>query len=112
MAKWLVFLFSAGLFRYLWLTFVTLLARAFGIRVPFVWPLSIGRRKLTPEFRQLSRGQYVIFEGVIRYGLGMPLLVTVAEYIGFRLGIRGPVDLSQSMLLFLTFVPAGIYVGF
>jgi hypothetical protein len=97
---------------YAWFTFVTLLARALGIRAPFIWPGGIGRKKLTPEFRQLSRRQYIIFEGVIRYGLGVPLLVTVADYISFRLGIRGPIDLSQLVLMFLIFVPVGIYVGF
>jgi hypothetical protein len=69
-----------------WFALVALIVRPFGIRLPIWWwhrPESAAA-----AVRALNRWQYVLVEGVLKYGVGSWLFFSTANYIDYRFEYR------------------------
>jgi hypothetical protein len=64
-----------------WFALVPLIVRPFGIRLPILWwhrPESVA-----PTDRVVGRWQYILLEGVLKYGAGSWFLLSTANYIDY-----------------------------
>jgi hypothetical protein len=79
----------------LWFVVVALIARAFGVRLPFP---SLRGRKGTSQ--SLTFSKHMLFIGVLYWGCGMWILTTLHDYLEWKY-LNGPVhDFSAGRLLF------------
>ena len=67
----------------LWFALVALIVRPWGIRLPIFW-----FHADPAHYPVLKHWQYVIVEGVLRWGVGSWLLFSTADYIRFRFDYR------------------------
>lgn len=92
----------------LWFAVVTLLGRAFGIRVPF---------RIMRQHDNTSRGltfsQHMWMMGVLGWGCGMWIVTTLNDYLDWKYWSGSPHDLSTWKLLFhaLLWPLAGLLFG-
>jgi len=79
----------------LWFALVTLVVRAFGVRLPF---FSLWRHNTTPQ--RLTFSQHIWLIGVLYWGCGMWIVTTLDDYIDWKYLSGSAHDLSTWKLLF------------
>jgi hypothetical protein len=83
---------------FLWMTVVSLLVRPFGVRLP-VSPFSFAERKTA--FRVLTFSEYLIVGGILYFGCGMFILMTLSRYLEWKY-FHGPSDYLTLHGLFIS----------
>src|SRR6266550_3156988 len=66
---------------FLWLVVVSFLVRPFGVRLPLT-PFSFAKRGLA--FQSLTFSQYLMIGGVLYFGCGMLIAMTVSHYVEWK----------------------------
>jgi hypothetical protein len=87
---------------------VALIVRPFGIRLPIWWwhrPESAAA-----AVRALNRWQYVLVEGVLKYGVGSWFLFSTANYIHYRFEYRYIFD-EMTIGVFFFGLAASVFMG-
>jgi len=79
---------------FLWLVVVSLLVRLFGVRLPLA-PFSFAKRR--SAFQTLTFPQYVMIYGVLGFGCGMLIVMTVSRYLEWKYW-HGPTLTADKLL--------------
>ena len=96
---------------FLRLVVVALIVRPFGILLP-LGPFNFGKRR--SAFRDLTFPQYVFVCGVLCFGCGMLIVITLSRYLGWKYFHGSSASLSTSEFLrnFVTYpLIAGVLYG-
>jgi len=93
----------------LWSVVVSLLTRAFGVRMPLL-PFRFSDRRRASQL--LTFAQYVWIFGVLNFGCGMWMVITLWDYLDWKY-TGGPQFLSKSHILFSAgvYLMAGLFYG-
>jgi hypothetical protein len=106
-AKFLIELVVAFLAILLWQLVATLLMRVFGIRLP-LRPFGKDRKRAS----QLLTLSQCVWEGVLVYGCGMFISLTLFDYLGCRYGNAPCRDLSLNIRVYAVLWPVvGLFLG-
>jgi hypothetical protein len=94
----------------LWLVFVALIVRPFGVRMP-LGPFEFRRR--TEALQSLTFSQYLAIGGVLCFGCGMLIMTTVSRYLDWKYFHGSRSSLTELELLHnaLQWIFAGVLFG-
>jgi len=94
----------------IWFALVPLIVRPFGIKTPMLWH---SLESYGPALRALSRWQYIVVEGGLKFGVGSWLLISTSDYVGWRFGYWRGLHQTVASLLFgmVAYLLMGFMVG-